>query len=63
MLMMVDPDVHFHVIPRYGEMRDFDGVTFVDRGWPAQPDLGAPHDLDDGRFARLAAHVAGHWPD
>lgn len=39
MLMMVDPHVHMHVIPRYAETRDFDGTAFPDAGWPGQPDL------------------------
>src|SRR4051812_19916096 len=28
MLMMMDPNVHFHVIPRYSEPRQWDGVEF-----------------------------------
>ena len=39
MLMMVDPDVHFHVIPRYAQGQQFNGLTFVDAGWPGQPAL------------------------
>jgi diadenosine tetraphosphate (Ap4A) HIT family hydrolase len=39
MLMMVDPDVHFHVIPRYSTAREFNGVTFPDTGWPGAPAL------------------------
>ena len=31
-LMMVDPDVHFHVIPRYAAPRAFAGVQFPDQG-------------------------------
>ncbi|MBP2301127.1 HIT family protein [Azospirillum picis] len=51
MLMMVDPDVHFHVIPRYDGERAFGGLTFRDHGWPGQPALGqaespAPETLD-----------------
>jgi diadenosine tetraphosphate (Ap4A) HIT family hydrolase len=38
-LMMVDPQVHFHVLPRYAAPQTFDGVTFTDPGWPALPDL------------------------
>ena len=34
MLMMVDRDVHFHVIPRYAGSREHDGVAFADeRAW------------------------------
>ncbi|HMO69910.1 MAG TPA: HIT family protein, partial [Novosphingobium sp.] len=40
MLMMVDPQVHFHVIPRYEGVREWGGREFVDVGWPKVPDLG-----------------------
>jgi len=39
MLMMVDPDVHFHVLPRYAAPRAFSGQEFTDPGWPGPPDL------------------------
>ncbi|GJL61382.1 MAG: HIT family protein [Nitrospirales bacterium] len=39
MLMMVDPDVHFHVFPRYSEPRIFAEQEFVDAGWPGPPNL------------------------
>ena len=39
MLMMVDREVHFHVIPRYSEARTFAGSAFPDHGWPGVPDL------------------------
>lgn len=38
-LMMVDPHVHFHVLPRYAETQSFRGVAFKDAGWPGVPDL------------------------
>jgi diadenosine tetraphosphate (Ap4A) HIT family hydrolase len=37
--MMVDPHVHFHVLPRYAEPQVFDGTAFTDPGWPALPDM------------------------
>lgn len=40
MLMMVDRHVHFHVIPRYAEPREWGGRTFPDASWPGPPDLG-----------------------
>ena len=40
MLMMVDPHVHFHVIPRYDGVRSFAGEDFPDAGWPGPPALG-----------------------
>lgn len=54
-LMMVDPDVHFHVIPRYSSPREFEGVSFADAGWPAVPALGQFPALDDAVFDRLIA--------
>ncbi|WP_019051671.1 HIT family protein [Sphingobium xenophagum] len=46
MLMMVDPHVHFHVIPRYEGTRSAAGVRVADAGWPGQPDLGSAVKLD-----------------
>ncbi len=46
MLMMVDPHVHFHVIPRYDGERSAAGMTVADAGWPGQPDLGKAVKLD-----------------
>ena len=42
MLMMVDPHVHFHVIPRYEANRTFGGQDWSDSGWPGVPQLPAP---------------------
>ena len=46
MLMMVDPHVHFHVVPRYEGTRSGGGLTVRDAGWPGQPDLGATVKVD-----------------
>ncbi len=62
MLMMVDPHVHFHVIPRYGTARTFAGVTFHDPGWPATPDLGAKTDLDQAQLSSLISFLRQRWP-
>jgi diadenosine tetraphosphate (Ap4A) HIT family hydrolase len=53
MLMMVDPHVHFHVLPRYEGERSAAGLTVADAGWPAQPDLGQSVKLDDAQIAAL----------
>jgi diadenosine tetraphosphate (Ap4A) HIT family hydrolase len=39
LLMMVDPHLHFHVIPRYAKTRSFAGIEWPDPGWPKRPDL------------------------
>ena len=46
MLMMTDPDVHFHVLPRYPEAREFAGVSFSDPGWPGPPDIKSDTPVD-----------------
>ena len=40
MLMMVDVHLHFHVLPRYAEPKEFGGLTWTDSGWPALPAMG-----------------------
>lgn len=62
MLMMVDPHVHFHVLPRYGGARRFEGVDFEDRGWPGPPDLKAAPPITADLFSRLLHTVKSHWP-
>ena len=47
MLMMVDPHVHFHVIPRYRETRQFAGLEWSDSGWPGFPALAEQQHRDD----------------
>lgn len=42
MLMMVDPDVHFHLLPRYAETREFENHVFTDPHWPKPIDLTLP---------------------
>lgn len=47
MLMMVDPDVHFHVLPRYQADQSYQGATFVDPGWPGPPNVGHDNEASD----------------
>jgi diadenosine tetraphosphate (Ap4A) HIT family hydrolase len=62
MLMMVDPNVHFHVLPRYEGERSACGVTVADAGWPKAPALGEAAELDTGQVAALAAWLRSLWP-
>jgi len=59
-LMMVDPDVHFHVIPRYAATKKWEGIEFADAGWPAAPNLGKFPELDQAALATLAARLRPH---
>ena len=62
MLMMVDRDVHFHVLPRYEQEQTFEGKVFADKGWPAVPDLAAGVQLDGSAQADLVTAVKAVWP-
>lgn len=53
MLMMVDPHVHFHVLPRYSDTRNFDAVDYPDAGWPGMPALAEARTLDGDAIARM----------
>ena len=58
MLMMVDPHVHFHVIPRYEGSRNWEGMDFTDAGWPAVPDLGSAVKLTPEQISALRDYLA-----
>jgi diadenosine tetraphosphate (Ap4A) HIT family hydrolase len=62
MLMMVDPDVHFHVIPRYALSRSFMGVDFPDKGWPGPPALEPAVVPDDAARDALVGELRRAWP-
>jgi diadenosine tetraphosphate (Ap4A) HIT family hydrolase len=62
MLMMVDPHVHFHVIPRYDGERHACGVTVRDAGWPKVPALGEAVTLEPAQVAALAEWLRSGWP-
>lgn len=62
MLMMVDPHVHFHVLPRYAGPTDFSGVTFLDPGWPGPPQIGSATEIDGDGFERLRQELIAIWP-
>ncbi|MDT8364306.1 MAG: HIT family protein [Nitrosomonas sp.] len=61
MLMMVDPEVHFHVIPRYAQDRQFNGLTFADAGWPGQPALDRINPTDDAINELLKKKLISCW--
>ena len=46
-LMMVDPHVHFHVLPRYADAPHFGSERFADTAWPGPPDLKSHIKLTD----------------
>jgi len=47
MLMMVDFQVHYHVIPRYDKEITYIGKTWIDNDWPKPPTVtGTPTDSE-----------------
>lgn len=57
MLMMVDPHVHFHVIPRYGQDKSFQEMSFTDPGWPGPPELGHANAIDGDAWEALVKEM------
>lgn len=62
MLMMVDPHVHMHVIPRYDGSRSVAGISVADAGWPKVPALGEAHALEPDEMAALVGWIRRCWP-
>ena len=53
--MMVDPHVHFHVIPRYKSEVEFNDRMFNDMLWPKPPILAETIKLNDLEMKKLLA--------
>ncbi len=62
MLMMVDPHVHFHVIPRYKGSRDWQDVSFTDAGWPNAPGLGTATPLLPQQIEQMTTWLSAYFP-
>ena len=61
MLMMVDPHVHFHVIPRYQGTRSAEGIELVDRGWPGPPDLKSAAPMAGPDLSQINQWLSNRW--
>lgn len=61
MLMMVDPDVHFHVIPRYANTQLFEGQAFIDAGWPSVPNFSQINQTDTALNQLIIQHITKCW--
>jgi diadenosine tetraphosphate (Ap4A) HIT family hydrolase len=62
MLMMVDPHVHFHIIPRYEGVREWQGMSFADTGWSKTPDLAAAVALSSEHIMEMADWLKSMLP-
>ena len=61
MLMMVDKEVHFHVLPRYDSDQQFSGLNYTDVGWPSAPDLSTGVTLDVSALSTLVDELKSNW--
>ena len=61
MLMMVDPNVHFHVIPRYSGVRAWHGIDLEDAGWPGPPQLGSAVALSAEHIRKMTAELQANF--
>ena len=62
-LMMVDPHVHFHVLPRHETPREIAGAVIADEAWPKPPDITRTADLTDDQLAAIADRLRASWPE
>lgn len=62
MLMMTDPEVHFHVIPRYATPREFEGMIFTDAAWPKKIDIGVKNDVSREALTSITAKLRQWFP-
>ncbi len=60
-LMMVDPNPHFHAIPRYAREVIVDGMTFRDGVFPRPPDVNAVHELDAAQLDAIRQRLIDRW--
>ena len=44
--MMVDKEVHIHVIPRYKKKKVFNNTSFYDLGWPKIPNFSKTNKIN-----------------
>ena len=61
MLMMVDPHVHFHVLPRYSNHREFSTIKVEDINWPGPPDLSQKLEIKQQEMQELLGFLREHW--
>jgi len=60
-LMMVDPHLHFHVLPRYAARRECGGIEFEDVAWGGPPrlDVACPEESVVEQIAAQLRQASG----
>ncbi|MGW8394402.1 hypothetical protein [Pseudoduganella sp. HUAS MS19] len=60
-LMMVDPNPHFHAIPRYAAPVEVLGRTYCDIAFPRPPDVLSGAGLDAATLKAWQELLSTHW--
>ncbi|MBA3774137.1 MAG: HIT family protein [Ramlibacter sp.] len=60
-LMMVDPNPHFHALPRYADSVRLGGIDYRDELFPKPPDVLRGLVVDAPTLAQWQAWLAAHW--
>lgn len=63
MLMMKDPHVHFHILPRYETMRAFERKEYQDFFWPGPADITSALDISAEDQGILLDRLKAAWKD
>ena len=59
--MMLDKQVHFHIIPRYSENKKFNDIEFKDIFWPKPPKMSHHQILSHSDFEKLILFLVKKW--
>jgi len=57
MLMMVDKEVHFHIIPRYSKNKIWDKSIFIDYDWPKPADLSKFNIVPEKKLMKIREYL------
>ena len=61
-LMMLDKEVHFHVLPRYDHAVKFNDLEFEDTSWPGPPDITSSLPMVAEDITSLQKVIVSAWP-
>tara|TARA_Y100000741_G_C18206497_1_gene539847 strand:+ start:498 stop:935 length:438 start_codon:yes stop_codon:yes gene_type:complete len=57
--MMIDPIVHFHIFPRYKDLRVFENINYYDPGFPGVVDLNHINSINQKHYQLLVLYLRG----
>ncbi|MDR1995202.1 hypothetical protein [Azonexus sp.] len=60
-LMMIDPNPHFHALPRYSKPIIRDGCSFFDATFPKPPDLNVLNEVNASQLQLIRRRLATNW--